>query len=134
MSIRSWAESALALSLESIGDDVTIFSPGGGSQTLSGQVIRVDSMVDPQSGVRVFAPHTAVTLRLSKLHPVPQEGWRIATTDISGDPIIGVVRDLTFDHTMGMLTVMIEKEEQPVVTFGGVPVTFGEEVVVYAGN
>ena len=134
MSIRAWAEAALATTLESIGDPVTFANPAGGTQTVNAQVIRVDSMVDPQTGARVFAPHTAVTARLSSLTVIPEEGWRIATTDIQGRSISGRARDLEFDYTMGTLTVMIEIEDVPVVTFNSQIVTFEGEAVTYAGN
>lgn len=112
MSIRQWSENALAITLESIGDPVTFIHPTTlVEETVNGQITRVDSMVDPQSGARVFAPHTAVTVRLSSLAAIPEDGWAVSTTDIRGTAISGVCRDLVFDYTLGTLTVMVEAVE-----------------------
>lgn len=112
MSIRQWSEAALQTTLESIGDDVTFTHPTTeAEQILKAQVTRVDSMVDPQTGARVFAPHTAVTVRLSSLTFQPLDGWPVSTTDISGTAITGVCRDLVFDYTLGTLTIMVEASD-----------------------
>lgn len=110
MDLRTASESALALSLEGpFGWPVTFTDPStNGTQTVKGQVTRVDSLIDPQTGARVYAPHTAVTVRLSSFTSVPDEGWEIETTDITGAVVDGVCRDLVYDHTLGTLTVMIE--------------------------
>ena len=111
MSIRSWSEAALSATLEAIGDAVQITNPAtADTQSVQGQVVRVDTMVDPMSGARVYAPSTAVTVRLSSLTAVPLEGWSVATTDITGAAITGVIRDISIDHTQGMLTFNVEAE------------------------
>lgn len=109
--LRVASEAALALTLEGpFGWPVTFTNPEDDEeQSVRGQVTRVDSLIDPQTGARVYAPHTAVTVRLSSLSPVPDEDWPVTTTDIKGTTVAGVCRNLVYDHTLGTLTVMIEE-------------------------
>lgn len=111
MDLRTASEAALKLSLEGpFGWPVTFTNPATDlDQTLDAQVTRVDSLLDPQTGARVYAPHTAVTVRLSSCSPVPDEDWPVSTTDITGAVVSGVCRNLVYDHTLGTLTVMIEE-------------------------
>lgn len=111
--LRSQAEAALAYTLEGpFGVDIEFTNPDTlDTQTLTGQVTRVDSMVDPQTGVRVYAPHTAVTVRISSLSPVPDEDWGVSTTDITGAVISGVCRNPEYDHTLGTVTYLVEDSE-----------------------
>lgn len=113
MDLRTASEAALALTLEGpFGWSITFTNPENDvEQTVKGQVTRIDSMVDPQTGARVYAPHTAVTVRLSSMSPVPDEDWPVSTTDITGATVAGVCRNLVYDHTLGTLTVMIEELE-----------------------
>lgn len=113
MNLRTASEAALALTLEGpFGWPVTFTDPATDlEQEVKGQVTRVDSLIDPNTGGRVFAPHTAVTVRLSSLSPIPDEDWPITTTDITGATVSGVCRNLVYDHTLGTLTVMIEELE-----------------------
>lgn len=113
MDLRTASEAALKLSLEGpFGWPVTFTDPATDlEQTVNAQVTRVDSLIDPQTGARVYAPHTAVTVRLSSMTPIPDEGWPITTTDITGSTVSGVCRDLVYDHTLGTMTVMIEELE-----------------------
>ena len=101
----------MSATLEAIGDAVQITNPEtADTQSVQGQVVRVDTMVDPMSGARVYAPHTAVTIRVSSLEEIPAEGWAVETTDITGAVVAGVMRDISIDHTHGMMTFMIEAE------------------------
>jgi len=111
--LRVASEAALALTLEGpFGWPVVFTDPETSmEQEVKGQVTRVDSLIDPQTGARVYAPHTAVTVRLSSLWPIPDEDWPISTTDIKGTVVEGVCRNLVYDHTLGTLTVMIEELE-----------------------
>jgi hypothetical protein len=112
MDIRAAAEQGLKHSLEAVGVDATFTDPDtSNTQTVKAQVTRVDSQVDPNTGVRVYAPHTAVTARLSSFSLVPDEGWPVETTDVTGETVDGVCRDVVYDHTMGTITVMVEDAE-----------------------
>lgn len=113
MNLRLASEAALKMTLEgAFGWPVTFTDPATNlEQTLNAQVTRVDSLIDPQTGARVYAPHTAVTVRLSSVSPIPNDGWPVTTTDITGAVIDGLCRDLVYDHTLGTLTVMIEEQD-----------------------
>jgi hypothetical protein len=112
MDIRAAAEAALAQSLETSGVPVTFTDPTtANTQTVTGSVSRADEIVDPQTGARVYAPHTEVTVRLSSLSPVPDDGWPVQTTDVSGATIDGVCRDLVYDRTHGVLRFYREEAE-----------------------
>lgn len=110
MDIRLAAESALGITLEGLGVEVTFTERQTlRTQVVKGQVTRVDTMIDPQTGVRVYAPNTAVTVRLSSLSPVPDEEWEISTTDVTGNVVSGYARAPVYDRTMGTVTYQIEE-------------------------
>jgi len=108
--LRSAAEAALAYTLEGpFGVGITFTNPDTtATQTVRGQVTRVDTMVDPQTGARVYAPHTAVTVRIASLDGIPDEGWPIETTDITGATVSGVCRSPEYDYTLGTVTYHVE--------------------------
>lgn len=112
MSIRAQAEAALAATLEAVGDAVKITNKQTAiTQELMGQVTRVDTMVDPLSGARIHAPHTAVAVRLSSLTALPDEGWPVEVQDVTGGDVTGVMRDIRIDRMQGILVFRIENEE-----------------------
>jgi len=103
-------EYALSISLESgFGREVTLTDPSTSDEVIvSGQVIRTDVKVDPETGVKVIAPGTAVTLRLSSCPAALSEDWLAETTDIQNSIISGKCKTLIRDYTLGTVTFIIE--------------------------
>lgn len=110
MELLEQMEDALAISLEGgFGRPVTLTDPDTLIEyTASGQVIRTDVKIDPETGIKVIAPGTAITLRLSSLPPALAEDWLCETTDIENTVISGKCKTLIKDYTLGTVTFMVE--------------------------
>lgn len=82
MSLSKLQESDLSAVLENPNDwgmPVVLKGPTGATQTVNGQVLRDSIMVNPETGEPVLNTTPVVTLRISSLNPVPQNGekWYI---------------------------------------------------------
>lgn len=110
MSLLQQAEATLGLTVEGpLSVEVSLTDPAVGVlSSVRGRVTRVDEQIDQMSSVRVHEPATRVTLRLSSLPTEPKDGWGVATTDIAGNPIVGVLRSPEFDRKLGLVTAAIE--------------------------
>jgi hypothetical protein len=109
MSIRSLAVQDLAAIFDADGDDFTLTPPGGDPITKKGKVYRTDMQNDPDTGVKVYSPKTAISASLASLGVVPEYGWAISAVDSLGDTISGIVGEVQKDRTLGMVTMIIEE-------------------------
>jgi hypothetical protein len=76
--------------------------------TVNGQISRIGVDVDPDSGLMVPGSKLSVTFRLSSITPnIPDEGWTVKTTDISGNSIKSKVTSVMLDRTAGRATLLL---------------------------
>lgn len=107
MSLRSVAAADNRKILNNDGDAVKLTIDGYEFNVI-GQVIRIDAVIDPQSGLQIAEPKTAVTVSLADLPADPEPGWRIETTDATGADLIGTVADVRQDRTLGFVNLILE--------------------------
>ena len=111
MGLRSQA----ALDLQTIyaqdGEDIILTNPDSVEYPIRGLVNRRDAQIDPDIGIQITAPATSISVPLLSLTVDPTEDWRVATTDVQGNPLSGQIRDLRFDRTRGELTFFLEAVE-----------------------
>lgn len=110
MSFRSQVALDARANINALGDAVTLTTPNGTtSYALSGQVRRVDTLVDPLTGEKLLAPRTEITLALADLPSGGiTEAWRVSTTDVEGTAIAGNIQSIRYDRTIGYITLVIE--------------------------
>lgn len=114
MSLRELAEADNAIILE---DDVAGFGVAikltdltGAIYLVKGQYIRKGVDIDPETGLLVPGNSSAVTVRLVSLGgALPDEGWLVETTDITGTPVRGKVKYPMLDRTAGRATLIMGK-------------------------
>ena len=109
------------------GTEVTITNPAGIQYVLRGQVVRVDSMLDPISGQQVYQPKTIVTIPLASfvsahipIKPADQfgnsehnplermKGWLLDTTDATGQILNRKIADAHYDRSIGFVNLVCE--------------------------
>lgn len=111
MNLREQAEDDNATILEDdvsgFGVPITFTSPDGSqTKTVNGQFTRISVEIDPETGLMVRGSTSAFTVRLSSLKGVvPEEGWKVESTDIKGKPFVGYCQAPMPDYTAGRLTV-----------------------------
>ncbi len=113
MNLREQAEADNAFLLEDdvagFGVEITFTNPADAEETVTvkGQFTRISVEVDPETGLMVRGSTSAFTVRLSSLEGViPEEGWKVESTDISGAAFIGYCQAPMPDFTSGRLTVL----------------------------
>lgn len=111
MSIRSQARADFDANLTADGDDVTFTIPDSDDLTVKGKVARIDSFLDPQLGIQIKEPRTAVTVSMSLLPSEPDDTWTISTTDSEGNALSAQVGDFRMNRTLGYVTFMLEMFE-----------------------
>lgn len=85
-----------------------LVSPVPNTYACSGQVSRIGLEIDPESGMMIPGSKFSVTIRLSSISPiVPQEGWVVRTTDITGAEIKSKISSVMLDRTSGRATMML---------------------------
>jgi hypothetical protein len=110
MSLREIAARDNRAILNADGDKVTIKIDGYPAE-VTGQVIRIDAIEDPATGLQVREPKTAVSVNLADLPAGPRPGWRIETTDVTGAALVGTVADVRVDRTIGFANLILEVHE-----------------------
>ena len=112
MNLREQAEADNAIILE---DDVagfavaiTFTSPDAAQTvTVKGQFTKISVEIDPETGLMVRGSTVAFTVRLSSLGGIiPEENWKVESTDITGTAFAGYCQALMPDYTSGRLTVL----------------------------
>lgn len=79
--------------------------------SVKGQVHRVGVDIDPETGLIVPGKKTAITVRLSRFptNNVPEDGWAVETTDITGSTIKGKISYPLIDFTAGRITFILKR-------------------------
>lgn len=79
------------------------------SYTVKGQYHRVGVTIDPDTGLPILGNKSAVTIRLSSLGAgiLPETGWTVQTTDITGETVNGIVDKVALDRTAGRATLIL---------------------------
>jgi len=107
---RAEADNAIILEDDEHGFGVAItFTSPDASQTVTvkGQFTRISVEIDPETGAIVRGSKAAFTVRLSSLGGViPEDGWKVESTDITGAAFTGYCNDVLPDLTSGRLTVL----------------------------
>jgi hypothetical protein len=76
---------------------------------VKGQYIRNGVEIDPETGLLVPGSRSAVTVRLSRLTSIPDEGWLIETTDSTGATVKGRATSVMLDRTAGRATMLFKR-------------------------
>jgi len=78
---------------------------------VKGQYHRVGVDVDPETGLLVPGNKSAVTVRLSRFSSgdLPDEGWTIETTDVTGAAVVGKANHVMLDRTAGRATIIMRR-------------------------
>lgn len=109
------------------GTEITLTDPDNVEYFLHGQVVRVDSMLDPMTGQQVYEPKLIVTVSLSTfvsanipIQPADQfgdepinpltgmKGWKIQTTDATGEVLNKKISSSYFDRSIGFVNLVCE--------------------------
>lgn len=114
MNLREMAEKDLSYTLEDkftgFGVDVKFTDLSGNSLTIVGQYHREYMSIDPETGVSVNTKKSAVTFRTSALSlGKVKNGWKVETTDISGNIFTGYVVDIFPDETLGKTSIILRE-------------------------
>lgn len=126
------------LFLADMGVPIDIYGPAGEHYEMTGRVVRIDSVQDPQTGQMVYEPHLQITVHATDLPTLPKQdaGWIFVTTDVYGIECRRYIIDVRNDRTIGFVTMFGESytDQTPIadpVTLDGSVVTFGGETVTY---
>ena len=112
MNLREQAEADNAILLEDdvagFGVAITFTSPDAAQTvTVKGQFIRISVEIDTNTGLMMQGSTVEFTVRLSSLEGIiPEGGWKVESTDITGTAFIGHCHALMPDYTSGRLTVL----------------------------
>jgi hypothetical protein len=115
MSLRELAEADNAIILEDavsgFGVAITLTDLDGNVYSVTGQYTRVGIDIDPETGLLVPGNKSAVTVRLLSLGAgiLPDDGWMIETTDITGAVVKGKATAVMLDRTAGRATMIMRK-------------------------
>lgn len=125
MGLRAIAEADLGVILEDsdtgFGFPITVTSPGGTNETLTGFSDDISQLIDPDTGQAVSGRLASVALRISTINTkFPGEGlprniadaslkpWVIEFDDINGNPSKFKVSESNPDRALGMLICILE--------------------------
>lgn len=115
MNLNELAEADNAIILEDaetgFGKCITLTDLDGAVYRVNGQYIRRGVEVDMDTGLMVPGNSSAVTVRLSSLGPgvLPDEGWMIETSDITGAALKGKASHVLLDRTAGRATLLFKR-------------------------
>ena len=91
---------------------VTIIEPDGTEHEQAAQQVRIDLITDPTTGQSFAEPRSIVTLDESSLPDnVAINELKIRFTDGSGNTVEGYVDSYMSDHTLGFITLTLERVE-----------------------
>lgn len=114
MNLRELAEADNAIILEDavngFGVAITLTDPSGNVYQVTGQYHRIGIDIDPETGLLVPGNKSGVTVRLASLGgALPDDGWLIETTDITGAAVKGKANAVMLDRTAGRATMIMRK-------------------------
>jgi hypothetical protein len=114
VSLRELAEADNAIILEDaasgFGVAITLTDQAGNVYQVVGQYHRTGVDIDPETGLLVPGNKSAVTVRLTSLcGALPDDGWLIETTDITGAAVKGKATAVMLDRTAGRATMVMRK-------------------------
>ncbi len=112
MGLRSQAAIDRKEIIDQDGEAITLTAPDTTVYNVNALVFRVDIIVDPDTGVKIYEPKTSATVSLLNLNGnEPTEEWKISVTDGVGNVISGQVKSPLFDRTLADVTMIIEAVE-----------------------
>jgi hypothetical protein len=114
MNLRELAEADNTFLIE---DDVNGFAvpinltdPSGSVYKVKGLYSRIGVDIDPETGLKVPGNRSTITIRLSSLGgAVPDDGWFIETTDITGATVKGKATAVMLDRTAGRVDMIMRR-------------------------
>lgn len=113
MSLRSIAAADNKEILNNDGDPITLIASDDTEYDVTGQVMRVDAQLDPDTRVQYYQPKFVVTISLDDL-PVDIDGdglWRVRTTDVTGTTFTRRVIEVRYDRTISFVNLLLEEFE-----------------------
>lgn len=125
MGLRAIAEADLGVILEDsatgFGFPITVTSPGGTNETLTGFSDDISQLIDPDTGQAVSGRQASIALRISTIYTkFPGEGlprsianatlkpWVVEFDDINGNPGTFKVSESMPDRAAGMIVCILE--------------------------
>lgn len=109
MGLREIAEQDNAFLVEDgaagFATDVTLDDNAGNTYpAIKGVYFRVGVTIDPNTGQTVVGEQSHVTVRLSSLTAIPEDGWKCTVADITGSDVVGYVTSPMPDRTLGRMS------------------------------
>lgn len=118
MGLREQAESDLSGILENTEDfgwGVTLISPAGEVQQLTGSTTDIAFLIDPDTGQAISGRQASVTLRRSSLNQDPIgvsdssiKPWRVTFDSINGEEYTFKIVKSHPDRTLGIISCILE--------------------------
>jgi hypothetical protein len=108
MSLKTLAESDLALTLEGDGDSIKYWV-NEIEYTVYGMVNSISSHKDPQTNLHTILKRTGVSVRISTLPEPIIDGTRVLVHDVNGTPINGYAANCSPDRGIGFLNFQVEE-------------------------
>jgi len=115
MNLRAQAEADTAFLLEDattgFGVAITLTDLAGTVYQVAGQYHRIGVDIDPETGLLVPGKKSAITVRASRFAAdnLPDEGWLVETTDITGAAVKGRIAFAMPDLTSGRISATLKK-------------------------
>jgi len=87
--------------------NIKLIEKNGSEHNVKGLVKRIGVRTD-SDGLKVIGASTCITVRLSSLFgAIPDDGWTVTTSDVTGLTITGKVFDPMIDRAAGRATFFI---------------------------
>lgn len=115
MNLRELAEADNAIILEDavngFGVAIKLTDLVGVVYEVTGQYHRIGVDIDPETGLLVPGNKSAVTVRASRFPAdnLPNEGWMVETTDITGAAVKARIAFAMADRTSGRISATLKK-------------------------
>jgi hypothetical protein len=97
--------------IESVGKTVTLTESDGFTHQVRATVMRVDHIVDPDTGTSILEPAIEVQVSVRALDAEPDETWQATVEDGLGAEVTGQIMATRYDRTRCIVTFWIEAHE-----------------------
>ena len=109
MNIRELAESDLGEILDEDGVDATLIDLEENEYSVKCLYFRIGVDIDPNTGATIPGNRSTVLIRIGELGEsvIPEEGWTVATTDVTGAEVTGKINYAALDRTHGAAMLIL---------------------------
>lgn len=117
MSLRDQARTDFRNNLTTDGDPIILVHETAGAFTFSGQITRIDTHFDPQTGTQVYEPKLILTVSYDDLPDgwTPQQVTGFECQDTTGATITGHTVTHFRDLTLGFINFVCEPLDEVII-------------------